>query len=224
MVVHKPGSPQIMQLAFSLRLFCCIFEGVTMEVAATLSRRKQVIRKAAELFREKGYAAASMRDLAQKLGIEAASLYSHIKSKEEILRTLCFDMAAEFRASLNEVEKMKVPASEKLRIGIEGHVRVMARDLTASAVFMNEHRHLSQPYLRDFLLLRINYINRFKKIIEAGIQSGEFKKDIDTKLSVMTLFSSLNWMPLWYSPENSIAPEALGKQLADILINGLKKN
>ncbi|MFN3839410.1 MAG: TetR/AcrR family transcriptional regulator [Cyclobacteriaceae bacterium] len=195
-----------------------------MEVITTISRKKQVIRKAAELFKEKGYAAASMRDLAQKLGIEAASLYSHIKSKEEILRTLCFDMAAEFRASLNEVEKMKVPASEKLRIGIEGHVRVMARDLTASAVFMNEHRHLSQPYLRDFLLLRINYINRFKKIIEEGVRSGEFKKNIDTKLSVMTLFSSLNWMPLWYSPENSIAPEALGKQLADMLINGLKKN
>lgn len=195
-----------------------------MEAVTNLSRKKQVIRKAAELFREKGYAAASMRDLAQMLGIEAASLYSHIKSKEEILRTLCFDMAAEFRASLVEVEKMKAPASEKLRFGIEGHVRVMARDLTASAVFMNEHRHLSQPYLRDFLLLRINYINRFKKIIEEGVKSGEFKKDIDTKLSVMTLFSSLNWMPLWYSPENSIAPEALGKQLADMLINGLKKN
>jgi AcrR family transcriptional regulator len=179
---------------------------------------------AAELFKEKGYAAASMRDLAQKLGIEAASLYSHIRSKEEILRTLCFDMAAEFRASLDAVEKMKVPASEKLRIGIEEHVKVMARDLTASAVFMNEHRHLSQPYLRDFLLLRINYINRFKKIIEEGIRTGELKPHIDTKLSVMTLFSSLNWMPLWYSPENSIEPAELGRQLADMLINGLKKN
>ena len=189
-----------------------------------ISRKKQVIRMAAELFKEKGYAAASMRDLAQKLGIEAASLYSHIKSKEEILRTLCFDMAAEFRASLDAVEKLKVPASEKLRIGIEEHVKVMARDLTASAVFMNEHRHLSQPYLRDFLLLRINYINRFKKIIEEGIRTGEFKSHIDTKLSVMTLFSSLNWMPLWYSPENSIEPAELGRQLADMLINGLKKN
>jgi AcrR family transcriptional regulator len=194
-----------------------------MEAAVNLSRKEQVIRRAAELFREKGYAASSMRDLAQKLGIEAASLYSHIKSKEEILRQLCFDMAAEFRKSLMEVEKKNVSASEKLRLGIIGHIQVMAKDLTASAVFMNEHRHLSQPYLRDFLLLRINYINRFKDIIEEGTRQGEFKDTIDKKLAVMTLFSSLNWMPMWYDPSSKIDPDNLGQQLADMLVNGLKK-
>jgi len=194
-----------------------------MEGVANLSRKEQVIRKAAELFKEKGYAAASMRDLAQLLGIEAASLYSHIKSKEEILRNLCFDMAAEFRKSLDEVEKQDLPASEKLRRGIIGHIQVMAKDLTASAVFMNEHRHLSQPYLRDFLLLRINYINRFKNIIEQGTRSGEFKKTIDKKLAVMTLFSSLNWMPMWYDPSGLIDPVELGIQLSDMLVNGLKQ-
>lgn len=194
-----------------------------MDGVANLSRKEQVIRKAAELFKEKGYAAASMRDLAQLLGIEAASLYSHIKSKEEILRSLCFDMAAEFRKSLDEVEKQDLPASEKLRNGIIGHIQVMAKDLTASAVFMNEHRHLSQPYLRDFLLLRINYINRFKAIIEEGTRSGEFKNTIDKKLAVMTLFSSLNWMPMWYDPSGLIDPVELGVQLSDMLVNGLKR-
>jgi AcrR family transcriptional regulator len=194
------------------------------DATTNLSRKEQVIRKAAELFKDKGYAAASMRDLAQLLGIEAASLYSHIKSKEEILRSLCFDMASEFRKSLDDVEKQKASASEKLRNGIIGHIQVMARDLTASAVFMNEHRHLSQPYLRDFLLMRINYINRFKSIIEQGVQTGEFKDTIDKKLAVMTLFSSLNWMPMWYDPGSAIDPSQLGYQLADMLINGLKKN
>jgi AcrR family transcriptional regulator len=193
------------------------------DAISNLSRKEQVIRKAAELFKDKGYAAASMRDLAQLLGIEAASLYSHIKSKEEILRSLCFDMAAEFRKSLEEVEKEKVTATEKLRSGIVGHIQVMAKDLTASAVFMNEHRHLSQPFLRDFLLLRINYINRFKSILEEGVRTGEFKDSIDKKLAVMTLFSSLNWMPMWYDPGSAIDPHQLGEQLADMLVNGLKK-
>ena len=194
-----------------------------MVSVAHISRKEQVIREAAELFRVKGYAATSMRDLANALGIEAASLYSHIKSKEEILQSLCFSMASEFRKSLEEVEKQNITASEKLRRGVMGHIQVMARDLTASAVFMNEHRYLSQPYLREFLLLRINYINRFKKIIEEGIRTKEFRK-VDKKLAVMTLFSSLNWMPNWYDPMGTIDSLELGHQLAEMLINGLKQN
>ncbi len=186
-----------------------------------MSRKEQVIRKAAELFRDHGYAATSMRDLANALGIEAASLYSHIKSKEEILQSLCFEMAELFRASLEKVENQDISYTEKLRLGIRGHIEVMSKDLIASAVFMNEHRHLSQPYLRDFLLMRINYINRFKKIIEGGIKHGEFG-GIDTKLAVMTLFSSLNWMPNWYDPSGIINPTDLGDQLAGMLIEGLK--
>ncbi len=179
-----------------------------METVANLTRKEQVIRSAAQLFREKGYAASSMRDLAQKLGIEAASLYSHIKSKEEILQSLCFDMATEFRKSLEEVEKQKLSPSERLRKGIIGHIQVMAKDLTASAVFMND----------------INYINRFKSMIEDGIRTGQFKESIDKKLAVMTLFSSLNWMPMWYDPKSDIDPTELGQQLSDMLVNGLKKN
>lgn len=186
-----------------------------------LSRKEQVIQTASKLFKEKGYAATSMRDLAHALGIEAASIYSHIKSKEEILQALCTEMAARFRTSLEEVEQADISYSEKLRRGILGHIHVMAKELTASAVFMNEHRHLSQPHLKDFLLKRINYINRFKKIIEGGIKSGEFK-EVDTKLAVMTLFSSLNWMPDWYDPTGIIDPGQLGNQLADMLLEGLK--
>ena len=186
-----------------------------------MSRKEQVIRTAAALFQKNGYSATSMRDLAHAMGIEAASLYSHIKSKEEILQSLCFDMAAQFRASLDEVENADTTYSEKLRNGILGHIEVMAKDLTASAVFMNEHRYLSQPFLRDFLLLRINYINRFKKMIEGGIETGEFKP-IDTKLAVMTLFSSLNWMPNWFEPSGLHDPHETGNQLADMLIGGIK--
>ena len=57
-----------------------------------LSRREQIVLASAKLFREKGFEAASMRDIARALGIEAASLYSHIKSKDELLEIICFSM------------------------------------------------------------------------------------------------------------------------------------
>ncbi len=185
------------------------------------SRKDQVIQAAAELFRAKGYSATSMRDIATKLGIEAASLYSHIRSKEEILQTLCFGMAEKFISCLDKVEQQNANFEDQLRNGILGHISVIADNLTASAVFMNEHRHLSEDHLRKFRILRLNYINRFKRMLEMGIGAGEFRK-VDTKLAVITLFSSLNWMPQWYDPAGAISLEQLGNQLADMLIEGLK--
>ena len=187
-----------------------------------LSRKEQVFLHATEMFKNKGYVATSMRDLANELGIEAASLYSHIKSKEEILQKICFDIATEFISGLIDVEEQNIPASEKLRKGIISHTKVIARDLAASAVFFNEFRNLSPTYLRNFLLLRINYINRFKKIIEQGIADGEFA-NIDKKLAVMTIFSSLTWMPSWYNHTEKIDQDKVSKELADMLINGLIK-
>ncbi|MDH5476632.1 MAG: TetR/AcrR family transcriptional regulator [Cyclobacteriaceae bacterium] len=187
-----------------------------------LTRKEQVYLHATVMFKDRGYAATSMRDLANSLGIEAASLYSHIKSKEEILRKICFDIAAEFISGLIDIEQEDIPASEKLRKGIISHTKVIARDLASSAVFFNEYRCLSPSYLHDFLLLRINYINRFKKIIKQGIAEGEFV-NIDIKLAVMTLFSSLNWMPSWYNHTENINQEKVSEELANMLIKGLKK-
>lgn len=193
-----------------------------MIVGEKTSRKEQVILHATEMFREKGYAATSMRDLATSLGIEAASLYSHIKSKEEILQKICFGMAGEFIAGLDEVDHLDISASEKLRRGIISHTKVIAKDLAASAVFLNEYRYLSETYLQDFLLLRINYINRFKRFMEQGMKDGEFG-EIDKKMAVMTIFSSLNWMPNWYTPASQQDQERVSNQLADLLINGLKQ-
>ena len=186
------------------------------------SRKQQVILHATEMFKDKGYAATSMRDLATSLGIEAASLYSHIKSKEEILQKICFEMAHEFTHGLDEVDALEVSASEKLRRGIISHTKVIAKDLAASAVFLNEYRYLNETHLQDFLLRRIKYINRFKRFIEQGIKDGEFG-DIDKKMAVMTIFSSLNWMPNWYTPASKEDQEYVSNQLANLLINGLKK-
>jgi len=190
--------------------------------AGNLTRKEQVFLHATQMFKEKGYASTSMRDLATSLGIEAASLYSHIKSKEEILQKICFDIAAEFISGLIEIENLDISASEKLRRGIISHTKVIARDLAASAVFFNEYRYLSPTYLQEFLLLRINYINRFKKIIEQGIQAGEFG-NVDKKIAVMTIFSSLTWMPNWYNHTENINQDEVSQGLADMLINGLKK-
>ena len=86
-----------------------------MEITVKKSRKEQIAEKATGLFQERGYAATSMRDLAQAMGSEAASLYSHIKSKEEILQKICFRMAGEFFNGWEEVALENNSQAEKMK-------------------------------------------------------------------------------------------------------------
>ncbi len=193
-----------------------------METLVKKSRKEQIEEKATQLFQEKGYAATSMRDLAQVLGIEAASLYSHIKSKEEILQKICFRMADEFFKSWEEVEKENSSMAEKMKKAMAAHIKVITQDTASSAVFFNEWRHLSEPHLSDFLAMREDYEGRFMQIINDGMASGEFKT-VDPKFMMLTILSSLNWTHNWYNPSGSLSPLEVGDRLSNLLLNGLNK-
>jgi len=199
-----------------------LFIFTTMETFIKKGRKQQIEEKATQLFQEKGYTATSMRDLAQVLGIEAASLYSHIKSKEEILQKTCFLMAEEFFTAWSKVENENNSMAAKMRKAMIVHVQVVTKNTAASAVFFNEWRHLSEPYLGDFLAMREDYEGRFMQIILDGMSSGEFKK-VDKKFMMLTILSSLNWTHNWYKENGNLSPEEIGERLANLLLNGLKE-
>ncbi|MDX5438504.1 MAG: TetR/AcrR family transcriptional regulator, partial [Pontibacter sp.] len=152
---------------------------------AVLSRKEQIEKTATALFKSKGFSATSMRDLANALGIEAASIYSHIKSKEEILQRVCFKMAQEFFEAIDAAEAEEGTATDNLKRAIAAHVQVLTQNTEASAVFLHEWRHLSEPFHGTFLNLRDKYEARFREIIRSGISSGEFNVP-DEKFAALT--------------------------------------
>ncbi len=194
-----------------------------MNSTKTMSKKKQVELTATELFQERGYAATSMRDMAQALGIEAASLYSHIKSKEEILQNICFRMAQNFFDAMEEAfAEEPATAQEKLTRAIVAHIKVITEDTSASAVFFSEWRHLSEPHLGEFLQMRERYEGIFYNILKEGVNNGEFIA-LDLKFSVLTILSALNWTHNWFKPSGKMSAEEIGKRLGFTMLNGLKK-
>ncbi len=185
-----------------------------------MTRKKQIEHTATALFKTKGFSATSMRDLANALGIEAASIYSHIKSKEEILQRVCFRMAKEFFDALEAAEATGVTATEKLNNAITAHVQVLTNNTEASAVFLHEWRHLSEPFHSEFLALRDRYEAHFRQIIKAGIDNGEFKVP-DEKFAALTILSGLNWIHTWYKPDGKMKPAEIAENLSAMLLNGL---
>ena len=193
-----------------------------MDTTITLSRKDQIFQTAAKLFREKGFEAASMRDIAAVLGIEAASLYSHIKSKDEILETICFRMADEFLTAIAEVNDIYFNAEEKLRMAISNHVKIIAGDLDSSTVFLREWRNLTGEKLKDFIGLRNRYESGFREIIQLGEDENVFDT-VDKKFAVLTILSAVNWIVEWYKPDGHMTPEEIANNLSDFILTGLRK-
>ena len=185
-----------------------------------LTRKAQITEVAKNMFRQQGYAATSMRDLAREIGIEPASLYSHIRSKEELLSNICFKIGADFFEAFHEIETITDPAA-RLTAAIKGHVAVIVNNLDASAVFLHEWRFLSEPNLSEFKSQRDRYESYFRALIREGIEGGIFKKQ-DEKFIVLTIFSSLNWIYEWYKPEGSMCAEDIGQKLSELILEGLK--
>ncbi|HVV03315.1 MAG TPA: TetR/AcrR family transcriptional regulator [Puia sp.] len=186
------------------------------------TKKEVIIEKASKLFREKGFGAASMRDLAEHVGVEAASLYNHIQSKAEILQTICFKVANEFMTNLEQVEASNQSTLKKMEAIVRLHIRMMLDQYEHIYIADHEWRHLPEPYLSNFLNQRRSYRKRLADIIEDGIARGEMKH-IDPYVAVLTILSAVSGIDSWQRSRKSTSAESLETNMVKYLIEGLKK-
>jgi len=185
------------------------------------TRKEVIIEKARRLFLEKGFAAASMRDLAEHVGVEAASLYNHIQSKSEILQEICFKVANDFISNLEQVESSQSSALEKMEILIRFHIRMMLKEYESIYISDHEWRHLPEPYLSNFLNQRRHYRKRLSAIIEQGIQNGEMKQ-IEPYVAVLTILSAISGIESWHRSRKTVSEKDIEENMAKFLVEGLK--
>ena len=189
----------------------------------TQNRRAEIIEIAAKLFKIKGFTATTMRDIAEQVGMEAASMYNHIKSKDEILQAICFKISNEYISQLNTIENQIKSPVEKIKELIRLHVRIIITDIDSISVANNEWKHLSEDALTVFKDARRDYEQRFAKIIEAGIAAGELQP-INVSVALFTILSAVRWVELWYKNDRDISPEILEENIISLLMNGLQKH
>ncbi len=186
------------------------------------TKKEIIIEKAAKLFRDKGFGASSMRDLAEVVGVEAASLYNHIQSKSEILQAICFKVANEFISHLEAVERSPEPTLKKMETIIRFHIRMMLEQYEYVYISDHEWRHLPEPYLSNFLNQRRSYRKRLGDIIENGIQKNEIK-NIEPYVAILTILSAISGIESWQRSRKSTSAETLETNMVKYLIEGLKK-
>jgi AcrR family transcriptional regulator len=187
-----------------------------------VSRKEVILKAAAKLFREKGYKAASMRDLAVKVGVEAASLYNHIRSKAELLHDICFDVANIFFEHIASVEASDATALGKLETLLRFHIQQMLDNYEEVSVSDREWRYLAEPYLSNYQNQRRSYRRRLAAIVQQGIEQGQINK-IDASTAVLIIMHAVGGIESWHRSTHKVSGEELQENMLTILIEGLKK-
>jgi len=185
-----------------------------------ISRKEEIIHQAAQLIKEKGYNAVSMRDLAQELGIKAASLYNHITGKQEILSILIINLAEQFTAAMESISEESISPLQKIKKLIELHIDITVNQSDALAALNNDWMHLEKEDLQYFLTLREAYEDNFRNIIKEGISVGQIQTR-HPEVIVFSILSTLRNLYLWYQKRGKLDVNVLKKDMVAVLLRGI---
>jgi len=185
------------------------------------SKKDLIVQKAAFMFREKGFPATSMRDLAESVGIEAASLYNHIQSKSEILQQIIFRISDDCNRHLADLDNGSSSNLKKIESVIRFHIQMMFNRFEDYHVMINEWIHLETQPLTEFITQRRKYVQRLENFIKEGIAAGEIKP-ILPYVAVLTILSAVRGLEFWHRSQKNYSPGELEENMVTYLIGGLK--
>jgi AcrR family transcriptional regulator len=186
-----------------------------------IHRKEQIYSTARSLFRERGYPATTVRDIAREMNIQAGSLYAHIESKEDVLWEIVNHAADEFLAAAEPIAASDLPAPEKLRSLVRTHVRGLAERLDEATIFLQEWKFLGEERRQSVAERRRRYEALYRQVIEDGIASGDFAPT-DPKVATVLVLSAVNWMPQWYNPAGPLSPTEVADSFCDLVLKGLE--
>jgi AcrR family transcriptional regulator len=188
---------------------------------APRERAEEVYAAALRLFREKGYHATSMQDIAQAVGLYKGSLYHYIGGKEDLLAQV-FERG--MGSLLEEVERIasdtSLRPSAQLRLIVAAHVSAVAENLDALTVYLHEFRALAADSMATVQAQRERYTRLVSDIVSRGVQLGELRTP-DVDIATLGLIGMCNWICQWYRPGGRLGPAEIGNYFADLVLDGL---
>jgi len=164
-------------------------------------RIDQVLESATRLFTQKGYEAASVRDLAAELEIRPSSLYHHFPGKQHILFAICLRMQTDFNAEVMPELIASRPPDLAIASAVRRHVLFGHRRKGEVLVNIRERRSLPVEQLAQVNGLRREYRDTMARVIEVGCEQGFFRV-ADAKLAAMAIVDMINGLPHWFKPRD----------------------
>jgi AcrR family transcriptional regulator len=195
-------------------------------VIETGARRRAIDEVASGLFHANGYAATSVRDIAKALDIQAASMYAHVASKEDLLWSIVDRAATAFEVAADAaaVEADAGDPVDRLAALVEAHVEVVTADPERSSVFVTEWRHLSAGRRAQIAARRDGYEARFRAAIADGVSVGAFRSTTDPTIAAAFILTALNGIATWYRADGRLGPDRIADHYVELALRSLSED
>ena len=187
-----------------------------------MSRRAEILERAAEVFNELGYRGASVEELARRVGLRKGSLYHHVRSKEQLLGEVLLRGMELLHGGIPGPEAAPLPPAEKVRAAIRFHLEWMAAEPHVTGVFLREVRNLP-PRLRRRVRGEVkDFEARWVALIREGMAAGMFRPNLDPRFTVFAVLGLVNSVHRWYHPDGRLSMKRIADLCTDLVLEGLR--
>jgi AcrR family transcriptional regulator len=182
------------------------------------NRADEVLQAAIEIFHDKGYATASIQDVADSVGVLKGSLYHYIDSKEDLLARIFEGSDEQSFTLMEEVRAMDISAVERLREFARRWSLWYLTNVERASLYFNEWKHLNGKRLAGVLAKRHEYEAWVAGMIEDVKREGDADPGLDTRYACFFILSAINGLPVWYRRRGPDSAEEIAERYAEMIV------
>ncbi|HEX2942442.1 MAG TPA: TetR/AcrR family transcriptional regulator [Rhodopila sp.] len=180
-------------------------------------KRERILEEAVKLFYERGFSGTTLDDIAGKLGVTKPFIYTHFRSKVELLEAICRPTIEMSLGAIADAARQPGTPSERLFNGIVTFSKVVLQRQANIAVYFREEKNLSETGLAAINALRKRFDRVLSELLEEGVREGEFTIP-DVRLAALAIGGMVSWAYTWYQPEGRLSIDTVGHRLAHLAL------
>jgi AcrR family transcriptional regulator len=187
-------------------------------VASDDNRWEQVVAAAVRVFDRKGYAAATVQDIADEAGIVKGTLYYYVRAKEDLLFKIISNVQEQLLPQLAAITELDVSAEEKLRTFVTWYVKHTIENRKIIGIFLRDFDSLSPRRRREITKDRDVYDQFLRDVLAQGQQTGEFRSDFDLHIVDFSIFGMIHWVYRWYNASGTLTPDEIARDMSNMVV------
>ncbi len=180
-------------------------------------KRDRILEEAVKLFYERGFSGTTLDDIAAKLGVTKPFIYTHFRSKVELLEAICRPTIEMSLAAIEDAAEQGGTPEERLYNGVVNFTGVVLQRQANIAVYFREEKNLSEAGLVEINGLRKRFDRLLSDLLDEGARAGNFSV-ADVRVAALAIGGMVSWAYTWYQPGGRLSIDDVGQKMAQLAL------